>query len=368
MGYRHISGTSLTDAQQRVLDAVVRLGSASPHQIWHMLQPGLGKVMIQRHLKALASKGLVKKVGSPPRVYYLATATTADGVGEQSQVQAFAVSALQQSVLQRAFGFDADFTLYRGEEAFKRWFYTKQVPMLRRQRSSKLDFAEQLQGNFYKLLAAYIELRQGLDQSTDAALGLIDATDRYRSIHHSQAISRVFYQDFYSLPQFGKTLLGLTVQKAKVGEESSLPYINELASLLQVSLPKLVATLQCDGCIWVPHTIRRNYALQDILKRSVHLAVKQVGIVKVVAGDVVPQKSISELDQRLNNARLTNHISESPLTLRKLKSVLMIDDAIGSNATMQAIACKLKAAHPSLKIYAFAVVGSFKGFDVIRDI
>ncbi len=72
-----------------------------------------------------------------------------------------------------------------------------------------------------------------MSNATDRQLELIDATERYRSIHHSDVIERVFYLDFYALPQFGKSLLGFVAQKAKVGEAPSLPYIKEIAGLMQ---------------------------------------------------------------------------------------------------------------------------------------
>jgi len=367
LGYQFMA-SGLTDAQQRILALIEELGGASPKQISDTLMPPVGLVMIQRHLKALLSKGCIQKIGAPPRTYYIVTPSGQETSGHSDLVAAIPVAASSRQTLDSYFGFDADFKLYRGEEAFKLWFQQKQVPTLSKQRSSKISFAAQVESNFSILLAAFLELRRTVDQSLDRDLGLIDATARYRSIHHSDVISRVYYQDFYSLPQFGKTLLGHIVQKAKVGEDTSLPYIEEIASILAESLPSLLEKFGCEACAWVPHTIKRRHPLQDLLSKKISLKVKQVAITKVVVGDVVPQKSLSELQQRLQNALLTNHISESPSSMRQLKSVLLIDDAIGSNATIHAIGRKMKTINPELIIYAFAPVGSFKGFDVIRDV
>lgn len=369
MGYTRAGTGTLTDAQQRVLKVITELGSASPNQLWAFADLGIGKVMIQRHLKSLVATGLVAKLGSPPRVFYVPIRTDLPTNSElYAQVAAFTATDQQQLVLNKSFGFDADFTLYRGTEAFKRWFLQKQVPGLIKQKSQRHPLQDQVRDNYETLLASFISRREDVALAVDARLGVIDATDRYRSIHASDVIKRVFYQDFYSLPQFGKSLLGLIVQKAKVGEQSSLSYIAELSDLLQQTLPRLAAAFQCDGCAWVPHTLKRAHALQDLLQKSVDLRLHKIALTKVVAGDVVPQKSLSDLDQRLHNAFVTNHVSEAPAVLRRLKSILLIDDAIGSNATIQAIGQKIKTVNPKISIYAYAPVGSFKGFDVVRDI
>jgi predicted amidophosphoribosyltransferase len=51
-----------------------------------------------------------------------------------------------------------------------------------------------------------------------------------------------------------------------------------------------------------------------------------------------------------------------------LKKVLLIDDAVGSGATLNQIAEKIKIKSISKSVYGLAVVGSFKGLDVITDI
>lgn len=121
------------------------------------------------------------------------------------------------------FGFDADFTLYRGTEAFRRWYATKQVPALLKQKTKHTPLTNRISEKFDTLLQRFLEMGREIKESRDPRLDLIDATQRYQSIHRHPSISRVLYQDFYLLPQFGKTLLGYIVQKAKIGEDTSLP-------------------------------------------------------------------------------------------------------------------------------------------------
>jgi predicted amidophosphoribosyltransferase len=49
------------------------------------------------------------------------------------------------------------------------------------------------------------------------------------------------------------------------------------------------------------------------------------------------------------------------------QTVLIIDDAVGSGATINEIAQKLKA-RGAKKVIGFAIVGSYKGFEVIKEV
>jgi len=47
---------------------------------------------------------------------------------------------------------------------------------------------------------------------------------------------------------------------------------------------------------------------------------------------------------------------------------MLIDDAVGSGATLNEVAGKIRNKGVARKITGLAIVGSFKGFDVITDI
>lgn len=49
------------------------------------------------------------------------------------------------------------------------------------------------------------------------------------------------------------------------------------------------------------------------------------------------------------------------------KNILLIDDAVGSGATLNEISEKLKY-KGAKKIIGYAIVGSYKGFEVIKEV
>ena len=78
----------------------------------------------------------------------------------------------------------------------------------------------------------------------------------------------------------------------------------------------------------------------------------------------VPQKSLSKLEERIRNAENTFSISDH----REFNHLVLIDDAVGSGSTLNQIAEKIKDKKIAKKVTGLAVVGSFKGFDVITDV
>lgn len=76
------------------------------------------------------------------------------------------------------------------------------------------------------------------------------------------------------------------------------------------------------------------------------------------------QKTLSKLEDRIKNASETMMVKEMSL---KYKKVILIDDAVGSGATLNEAGKKLKERGVQ-KVYGLAIVGSYKGFEVIKEV
>ena len=77
------------------------------------------------------------------------------------------------------------------------------------------------------------------------------------------------------------------------------------------------------------------------------------------------KKSLSTLQERIINTRETIVITNG---FNDAKNILLIDDAVGSGSTMMRLPKIRFLMGKSCKIYGFTLVGSFKGFDVVREI
>lgn len=79
---------------------------------------------------------------------------------------------------------------------------------------------------------------------------------------------------------------------------------------------------------------------------------------------IVPQKTLNKLEDRIENAKRTIMVDET----KKFKTVLLIDDALGSGATINETAKKIKSQKLAEIIIGLAVTGSFSGFEVISEV
>jgi DNA-binding HxlR family transcriptional regulator len=70
VGYRFEGADGLTDAQLKVMQALIAGGPSSPSQLLQSGGLGIGPAMLHRHLSKLVQLNLIQKVGFAPKVYY----------------------------------------------------------------------------------------------------------------------------------------------------------------------------------------------------------------------------------------------------------------------------------------------------------
>ena len=234
--------------------------------------------------------------------------------------------------------------MLHGIDGFSHWCAQRQLPL------------EKTTEEFLKTLDKY-------DGYYDK-IGIINGKEKlintkgYDVIH----LDEVFYLDFYAIERFGKTKLGTLLHFAKQGQNKFLMKI-----LLQELKPKLEALLKSnkfDAVGFVPPTIRREVQLMKYLETHLNLNLPKIRIQKISGIIPIPQKSLNKLDERIRNAENTFAVTE-PV---KYNHILLIDDAVGSGSTLNQIAGKIKQKGIAKKITGLAIVGSFKGFDVVTDV
>ena len=123
-----------------------------------------------------------------------------------------------------------------------------------------------------------------------------------------------------------------------------------------------------DAVIFVPHSVNRKIQFMDLYQVIVSPKVPRVPVKKIFKNEVIPQKSISNLTDRIANANATNIVPVSKAEAKEWKKVLVIDDAIGSGSTINVLARKLQDLNPKIIVLGYAVVGSYKGFEVIGEV
>ena len=101
------------------------------------------------------------------------------------------------------------------------------------------------------------------------------------------------------------------------------------------------------------------------LEKQLRLPIKTLAVGKVKTPIIIPQKTLNKLEDRIENAKQTIMVNDA----RSYNNILIIDDAIGSGATINETAKKIREKKIAKnKIYGLAITGSFKGFEIISEI
>jgi predicted amidophosphoribosyltransferase len=170
------------------------------------------------------------------------------------------------------------------------------------------------------------------------------------------------YLDFYAIERFGKTRLGTILHYAKQGQNKMLMKI--LIDEIKQKVETIISEYNIDVVAFVPPTIKRETQLMKFLANGLKINLPVVEIQKIGGIIPVPQKSLNKIEERINNAENTFVVKGNV----SYNNLLLIDDAVGSGSTLNQISGKFKQKGIANKIIGLAIVGSYKGFDVITDV
>lgn len=326
---------------ERIVAFVRTNGQARVSELWRVFSP-LSRATIHKHLKTLTTTGILTKVGRAPVVFYTLTPK-----GE-STVSAGVISGSPRNVIDEDYLYiTPQGQILVGLEGFTTW--AKNI-----KQTAKLN----------QLAEDYLKTREKFEQYR-APEGWIDATFKIKETFLEASLNKLLYADFYSLPRFGKTKLGAKLIYAKQSQNIVLG--QEVAQAVKPVVEKIILSLKIDAVGFIPPSLPRTIQFMTELENNLRLSQPKIKLVKTRLGQViVAQKTLEKLEERVANARDTIFPKE---TVLPFKNVLLIDDAVGSGASLNETAKKIKNLLPaSSHVFGFAVVGSFKGFEVIREV
>lgn len=325
-----------SNTKQLLLEFIKDYGASSPNKLAELLK--ISPRAVHKHLRDLLLKGQIIKRGSAPHVFYEIAPT------EKKVAYKHSLSKTDSNFIEENFSrLLPSGNLIQGLPAFESW----------------LESTKQIKS--YDVLAqSYIKLHKEI-ANKKTANNFYDLSEKVNQTFDHCSMQKMFCSDFYSLPQFGKTYLGNLITAGKSGQDRAS--IEKIVKIVSTSLIALIKEERIDALAWVPHSIPRKTLFLPLFKKLLDLELPEIKLIKVYSGGIpVAQKSLSKLEDRITNAKETILIKSTP---SKASKILIIDDALGSGATMNEIALKLEnKLHPKL-IVGYAVVGSYKGFDVL---
>ena len=298
------------------------------------------KQMVHLVLNTLIDNNFIDKIGRTPKTIYKLKVVT-----NKKVITTAIIPFEKQKFLQDNFILITEIgQLLNGLEAFENWCEKRNLPL-------------------EKTIDEFILTKDKYNQYIDKN-GLISGLEKLKNTkgYDKILLDELLYLDFYAVEQFGKTRLGTILHYAKQGQNKMLMTI--LIDEIKEKINTLISVYKIDAIAYVPPTIRRETQLMKVLANGLKINLPSIEIQKIGGIIPVPQKSLNKIEERINNAENTFVVKGNV----SYKNVLLIDDAVGSGATLNQIAGKIKNKQLAEKVIGVAIVGSFKGFDVITDV
>ncbi len=300
----------------------------------------ISKQYAHRILNQLVENDLVEKIGSTPKTIYKLKKIT-----ESNNTLKNIISKEKQTFLNENFILITEIgQLLEGLPAFENWCQKRKLPL-------------------EKTIDEFILTKDKYNNYLDNN-GLISGLDKLKNTKGYDKIflDELLYLDFYAIERFGKTRLGTILHYAKQGQNKMLMRI--LIQEIKQKIDHIISEYDIDAVAFVPPTIKRETQLMKFLASGLKINLPVIEIMKIGGIIPVPQKSLNKIEERINNAENTFVIKGNV----SYNNVLLIDDAVGSGSTLNQISGKIKRKELAKNIIGLAIVGSYKGFDVITDV
>lgn len=326
----------MVKTSQKIINYIAKNGQASGQGLVEYLG-NIGPRAVRKQLKSLLEQGLLKKIGRPPKVFYLLAKAGGRGAA-LPEPDKNTIGIINDRYL---FITPAG-EMLSGWEGFFAWCdKTGQQPA-------------KTANEYIKTLHKYDAFRKH---------GFIDGMHKIKQTFKEVFLDKLFYLDFYSIERFGKTKLGQMLLYAKQSQDKNL--MRQLIKDIRPQILSAVKKYKIDGVLFVPPTVKREVQIMKELEKSLRLPVKTLLVAKVKTAVAVPQKTLNKLEDRVENAASTIIVEDSGF----YKNILLIDDAVGSGATLNETARQIrKKGLCKGRIIGLAITGSFKGFDVISEV
>ncbi|MEA2098355.1 MAG: HTH domain-containing protein [Patescibacteria group bacterium] len=324
-----------TDTAKKIVEYISENKQATAKELVDYLE--ISRQAVFKHLSQLSANNQIYKTGKPPKVFYFVQKKV-EAIDDVAEIDSVAKKIIEENYLIiTSIG-----ARKNGLEGFIFWCQKTNQPI---QKTAK---------EYVKTLKKYNAFKKA---------GFINGMAKMKSVFPQVYLDNLFYIDFYSIERFGKTKLGQMLLYAKQSQNKALT--KELILDIKPRVRQLIKKYKIDGVGFIPPTVKRETQFIKEMEKGLGLEARKISITKIKTEIAVPQKTLSKLPDRIENAQKTIIVGEK----KKYKNILLIDDAVGSGATLNETAAQIRAkgiCHG--KIVGLAITGSFKGFDVISEV
>lgn len=325
-----------TETSAKIAEYIKKNKQATAKELVDYLE--ISRQALFRQLSKLLKNNQIYKVGAPPKVFYF----TQEGGAKKNETELEFDEASKKLIEENFLIITPAGERKEGVEGFIFWCQKTKQPI---QKTSR---------EYVKTLEKYNIFKKH---------GLIDGMAKINSTFPRVYLDNLFYCDFYSIERFGKTKFGQLLLYAKQSQSKAL--MKELITTIKPKVDYVIKKYGIDGVGFIPPTVKREVQFMKELEKNLHQNVRKVSLVKLKTEITVPQKTLHKLEDRIENARKTIIVNEAS----SYEHILLIDDAVGSGATLNETAAQIKNKGICRgKIIGLSITGSFKGFDVISEV
>lgn len=320
---------------EKIIEYIRKNNQASGSELTDFLE--LSDRAVRKQLASLLEKDILYKVGKPPKVFYLLKNQKLD-----LESRDYIDSEIKQLIDEKYFLITPAGKRLEGFFGFKYWCTKQKLPL-------------------EKTAQEYIKTAKKYDHHKKNSL--INGMGKIKNTFNQVYLDELFYLDFYSIERFGKTRLGQLLLYAKQSQDRKL--MKELILEIKPRVDSIISKYNIDGIAYIPPTVKREVQLMKVLEKGLKENIRSIKLSKIKTEIIVPQKTLNKLSDRIENAKNTFALEENTV----FDNILLIDDAVGSGATMNEIAGKIKSKNICRgQIFGLAITGSFKGFDIISEV
>ena len=170
----------------------------------------------------------------------------------------------------------------------------------------------------------------------------------------------------YALPDFGRTKETILLGIAKDGSERGKKFAEQLVNAFIPTLVEYISWRNIDAVAFVPPSARRRIQIMKILTDRLTAQLPDVPVILIKKKHkeiIIQQKHLSTARERIRNADATFTV---PPTEKRCNRLLLIDDMVGSGATLNSVAKKITEQGIAKEIYGIAMIGDEKGFSAVK--
>ena len=279
--------------------------------------------LVHKYLKQLINEWKIKKVGKTPHAKYRLLQESSDKTDywELETREIVPLDYKTTKILEEAF--------FKFSPTWEKLTWVDWI----------VEWLQERNNNVHSSITEYLRLHTYFESQKDDCW-MLHAEQSFWKHFEINYLEQVLYADQYIYWQFWRWKLSELAYYGKQLQDKNL--ISESIKIILPKLKCIISRWSFDAIAITPWSVKRENQILKILQKKLWvLKLPFVNVIKYSQSWIlIPQKSLKKSEDRIKNAKSTIFIDDRHIW--NYKKVLLIDDFVGSGATLNETAKKLK--------------------------